>query len=321
MAIRHTRRSASSSRPRGRGAARGSAGTRKRSSSRCSAPPTRASRTGSSRLAQRSTMFNAGKSFPVFAVALLLAVRASAAEPNAPEPPRAFVEIPQLTTTGRTIRVPSGGDLQKALDEAKGGDRIELEPRATYVGPFHLKAKDGDDWIVITSAGALPKPGRHVQPSEADVLAKLISSGDFVVATDPGAHHYRFVAIEFAPKAGSFVSSLVQFGDREASADAIPHHLIIDRCYLHGDARIGGRRGVALNARHAAVIDSYLSDFKEVGADSQAIGGWNGPGPFKIANNYLEGAGENIMFGGSDPKVADLVPSDIEIVRNHLSKP
>ena len=139
-------------------------------------------------------MFNAGKSFSVLAVVLLLAVRASAAEPNAPEPPRAFVEIPQLTTTGRTIRVPSGGDLQKALDEAKGGDRIELEPRATYVGPFRLKAKDGDDWIVITSAGALPKPGRHVQPSEAATMAKLISAGDFVVATDG-----QFAVIDLNP--------------------------------------------------------------------------------------------------------------------------
>src|SRR5919206_261134 len=71
----------------------------------------------------------------------------------------------------------------------------------------------------------------------------------------------------------------------------------------------------------AAVVDSYISDFKEVGADSQAIGGWNGPGPLKIANNYLEAAGENIMFGGADPKIADLVPSDIEIVRNDLAKP
>ena len=152
-------------------------------------------------------------------------------------------------------------------------------------------------------------------------MPKLTSAGDFVVATDPGAHHYRFVGLEFAPKAGSFVSTLIQFGDTEASAAAVPHHLIVDRCYVHGDARIGSRRGIALNARDAAVIDSYVSDFKEVGADSQAISGWNGPGPLKIANNYLEAAGENIMFGGADPKIQDLVPSDIEIVRNHLAKP
>jgi len=266
-------------------------------------------------------MVKAARTVAALAAALLIASGASAAEPNAPEAPRTSVEIPPLTTAGRTIRVPAGGDLQKALDEAKGGDRIELEPRATYQGPFHLKAKDGNDWIVVTSAGAVPKPGRHVQPSDAASMAKLVSGGDFVVATDPGAHHYRFVAIEFAPKAGAFVSSLLQFGDKEASADQVPHHLIVDRSYLHGDPKIGARRGVALNAREAAIIDSYFADFKEVGADSQAIGGWNGPGPFKIANNYLEAAGENIMFGGADPKIADLVPSDIEIVRNHLTKP
>jgi len=266
-------------------------------------------------------MVKAARTVAALAAALLIASGATAAEPNAPEAPRTSVEIPPLTTAGRTIRVPAGGDLQKALDEAKSGDRIELEPRATYAGPFHLKAKDGNDWIVVTSAGAVPKPGRHVQPSDAASMAKLVSGGDFVVATDPGAHHYRFVAIEFAPKAGAFVSSLLQFGDKEASADQVPHHLIVDRSYLHGDPKIGARRGVALNAREAAIIDSYFADFKEVGADSQAIGGWNGPGPFKIANNYLEAAGENIMFGGADPKIADLVPSDIEIVRNHLTKP
>ena len=240
---------------------------------------------------------------------------------SAPEAPRSSVEIPQPKTDARVIRVPGGGDLQKALDEAKGGDRIELQPRATYQGPFHLKAKDGDEWIVITSSGELPRPGRHVQPSDAAAMPKLVSAGDFVVATDPGAHHYRFIGVEFAPKPGSFVSTLIQFGDRETSSDAVPHHLIVDRCYVHGDGRIGSRRGVALNARHAAVIDSYVADFKEVGADSQAIAGWNGPGPLKIANNYLEAAGENVMFGGADPKIHDLVPSDIEIAHNHLAKP
>ena len=265
-------------------------------------------------------MVKSGKAL-VVAAALLVANVANAAEPNAPQPPRAAVDIPPLKTTGRTIRVAAGGDLQKAIDEAKGGDRIELEPRATNEGPFHLRVKDGDQWIVITSSGELPKPGRHVQPSHAAAMAKLISAGDFVVATDPGAHHYRLVGIELAPKAGSFVSTLVQLGDKEASADAVPHHLIVDRCYVHGDARIGARRGIALNARDAAVIDSYVSDFKEVGADSQAVSGWNGPGPLKIANNYLEAAGENIMFGGADPKIPDLVPADIEIVHNHLAKP
>ena len=71
----------------------------------------------------------------------------------------------------------------------------------------------------------------------------------------------------------------------------------------------------------SAVIDSWISDCHENGADSQAIAGYNGPGPFKIVNNFLEGAGENVIFGGADPSIPNLVPSDIEIRGNHFFKP
>jgi hypothetical protein len=100
-----------------------------------------------------------------------------------------------------------------------------------------------------------------------------------------------------------------------------PHHLVLDRCYIHGDPALGSRRGLALGSRETAVVDSWFSDFKEGAADSQAIAGWNGAGPFRIENNTLEAAGENVMFGGADPKIHGLVPSDIEILRNHFRKP
>jgi hypothetical protein len=57
-----------------------------------------------------------------------------------------------------------------------------------------------------------------------------------------------------------------------------------------------------------------------VGQDSQAICGWNGPGPFTIDNNYLEAAGENLLIGGADPAIPQLVPSDIVITNNYLAK-
>jgi hypothetical protein len=100
-----------------------------------------------------------------------------------------------------------------------------------------------------------------------------------------------------------------------------PHHIVFDRCFIHGDSRTTLRRGIALNSASTSIVDSYISDCHEVGADSQAICGWNGPGPYKIVNNYLEASGENLMFGGADAKVPNLVPSDIEIRRNHFRKP
>jgi hypothetical protein len=241
---------------------------------------------------------------------------------GSPELPRVTVEIPAVSIAGRTIHVPADGDLQAALDEATGGDVITLAPDATYRGPFHLRRKDGGRWIVIASAAKdLPPPGRHVMPSDASRMPKLVASSGSVFQAEPGAHHYRFIGLEMAPADGVALNAVVELGADARTIEAVPHHIIIDRCYIHGDATQGGRRGIALNSRDTAVVDSYLSDFKDRTNDAQAIAGWNGPGPFRIAGNYLEASGENVMFGGGDPEISGLVPADIEIVRNHMAKP
>jgi hypothetical protein len=239
-----------------------------------------------------------------------------------PELPRATVDTAEVRTTGQVIHVPAGGNLQAAIDKARPGDRLTLERGATYRGPFRLPKKDGSGWIVIAGTEQrLPAAGQRVNPSSAPLMAKLVASSGSVIETEAGAHHYWLIGVEIAPADGVFLRALVQLGTDETDAGVVPHHLIVDRCYLHGDAKKGSRRGIALNSRDTAVINSYFANFKEVGADSQAIAGWNGPGPFRIANNYLEAAGENIMFGGADPTIDELVPADIEIVGNHLAKP
>jgi hypothetical protein len=152
-------------------------------------------------------------------------------------------------------------------------------------------------------------------------MAVLEGGQPSVLQTEPGAHHYRFVGLEMRPAADTFMFNIVDVGSDARTTDDIPHHVIFDRCYLHGDSVQGARRAVAMNGAHVAVIDSYLSDFKEVNNDSQAIVGWSGPGPFKIANNYLEAAGENVMFGGRISWLEGLVPSDIEIRANDIVRP
>jgi hypothetical protein len=259
-------------------------------------------------------------------VLVLTAGLASAglASDNSAERPRASVDTTLPPASGRTLRVPAGGDLQATLDQAQPGDVVALEAGATYIGPFTLARKPGPEWITIrTSApdGSLGAAGRRVGPAHAQLMPKLVAASGAVLSTAPGAHHYRLVGLEIAPREGAFLMNLVELGWRPASTDDLPHHIVIDRCYLHGDSQKGARRGVALNSGEAAVVDSYLADFKEVGADSQGIAGWGGPGPFKILNNYIEAAGENLMFGGADPSIRDLVPADIEIRQNHFTKP
>ena len=213
--------------------------------------------------------------------------------------------------------------LQAALDAARPGDTLTLQAGETYTGPFHLPKKDGNGWIVIRTDDlrGLPEPGERFDPARWHGLPKLVSASASVLIADSGAHHYRFVGLEIAPTPDTFLYNVVQLGLDETTTAAVPHDLIFERCYIHGDPAKGSRRGILLNSASTTVVDSYLSDFKEVGADSQAILGWNGPGPFVITNNYLEGAGENILFGGAVPTIPGLVPTDIQIRRNRFAKP
>ena len=247
----------------------------------------------------------------------------------------------------------SGSSFQAALDTAELGDVIELEAGTTFAGPFILPNKtSGSGWITVRSstAASLPAAGARVDPAvHALYMPKLTNGGSAapVLATEAFAHHYRFEGIEITTD--RFVDHLVRLGsevdqETERSISDLPHHFVFERCYLHGDAAAGSRRGIALNAGDGVahrtgsgvwpdpvdwttsdggvqVLDSYFSDFKHAAYDTQALCGWNGAGPFRIENNYLEAAGENVMFGGWDPVIQGLVPSDIEIRHNHLFKP
>ena len=226
-----------------------------------------------------------------------------------------------------TITVNAGGDLQAAIDAAKPGDTIVLQAGATFTGPYRLRAKGGTTYITIQSApnGALPPSGTRITAAASSMLAKIKSStAGSAVRTDAGATYWRLQLLEFLPGSSTSSANLVEFGGggtSQSTLSAVPQHLEMDRCYLHGDPSYGQRRGLALNSGEARVVNSYFADFKGVLQDTQAIAGWNGPGPFLIENNYLEAAGENVMFGGTDPSIPYLVPSGITLRRNLISKP
>lgn len=266
---------------------------------------------------------------PLFDTSIIESVmnqpRPATLAPGDPEPPRVFLDTTYIASTGKTINVAAGGDVQAAIDQARPGDVIKLQAGATFTGNFRLPNKSGSDWIVIRSSAAdadLPPPGTRITPAKSPMMPKLISpNSDPVVYTDEGAHHYRFIGVEFGVAAGKNIYNIVAFGANQTSLAQAPHDLIIDRCYIHGNDTGNVSRGVMLNCARAAVIDSYISNCHGEGFDTQAICGWNGSGPFKIVNNYLEGAGENVMFGGAKPSTRNLIASDVEFRLNHVYKP
>src|SRR5262249_38162993 len=95
------------------------------------------------------------------------------------------------TSLATTLVVPSGGDLQAAINSAAPGDTIILDAGAIYRGPFTLPKKIGDSYITIQSSRATEITGR-VTPSQSALLAKLRSDiADPIIRLAAGAHHYK----------------------------------------------------------------------------------------------------------------------------------
>jgi hypothetical protein len=266
------------------------------------------------------------------------------------ELPRVYLQTTLADTPapGSTIPVNVGGDLQAALNSANCGDTVALQAGATFIrGHYVLPARNCDDqhWIIVrTSApdASLPPEGTRMSPcyagvaslpgrpsfpcpSAQKVLATIAASGtgDGPLVFANGANHYRLLGLEvtrtasdpqplgalIAPEAGGSMDSIV-----------------IDRLYIHGAPTYETRRGVRLSGgTNVAVQDSYISDLhcdaEGTCTDSQAVSGGTGSlpsGPYRIVDNFLEAAGENILIGGDQ---ATQTPADIQISRNHFFKP
>jgi len=235
---------------------------------------------------------------------------------------------PRRTVSGSgEIVLKAGDDLQEAIKNARFGDTIMLEAGATFMGPITLLDKGAGsgtdaDYITIRTANlsGISGEGERIKPDST--MAKIVARSSAALSTQEKAHHYKFIGVEFAPSQNSdYVYNLIDLGASDyKTTSQFPHHLVFDRCYVHSTGLNKARRGFALNSGETSIINSYVSDFAGAGDETQAIAGWNGPGPFHIINNYLEGAGEVLLFGGSDPSIQGLVPSDIEIRNNFFHK-
>ncbi len=266
------------------------------------------------------------------------------------ELPRIYVRssLADTPAQGPVRHLKESDDLQKALNEASCGETVELQAGSTYRGLFRVPAKKCDDahWIIIrTSASGddLPPEGTRLKPCYAgvgelqgrppfrcaqarNVMARIEfdgKNGSGPLMLEDGANHIRFIGLEITRTApNATVYNLISLENR-GTAD----HIVFDRVWIHGTTHDETTRGILLGgSTYVAIVDSFFSDFHctaRTGAcvDSQAIAGGIGEhpmGPYKIVNNFIEGAAEGILFGGG-PATAS--PSDIEIRNNYIFKP
>jgi hypothetical protein len=238
--------------------------------------------------------------------------------------------------TGRRVTVSSGAELQQALDAASAGHIILLAAGVTFsprgADSFVLRNRHlaPGQWIVVRSAdaafdadGRVP-PNTRVSDTDAASMARIraTTTNAPAIRTEAGASGYRLIGLDIGAESSvQQLTNMVELGNgSDVTVDTEPSDIVIDRCFIHGNDTGNFRRGVLMNGVRLAVVDSHVSNFHDANTDSQAVGGSNGPGPFKIVNNFLEAASENVMFGGSDPAVPELVPRDSEVRRNLMTK-
>jgi hypothetical protein len=264
---------------------------------------------------------------------LMLAVLSARAQKPAAELPRVHLDTGwNEPKGGKRWAAHTSEELTTALTKSAPGDVIVLDAGVTYAGGFELPAKDNPSgkWTYIVSSAIAKLPeGKRVGPDDAANMPKLATPKTMpVFKVNGGANHWRLAGLEITT-ASTYVPQNSRSGNGYTyfmigspfNQSPLPDSFTIDRCYIHGSPTQDVVTAVQGNAAKYAVIDSYISDIHAPGQDSQGIGAYDSPGPFKIVNNHIEAAGENVMFGGAGKNFNRGVPSDIEIRNNYLYKP
>ena len=142
--------------------------------------------------------------------------------------------------SGQIIDVPSGGNLQQALNSVQPGGTVRLASGATFVGSFKLPLKTLTDsscsatavsppascYILITTNTALPPAGTRIDPTYKARLATIRSDTTIsALVTAAGVSYYRIVGVAFeANKNGA--GDIIALGRSDQTTlqrDSAPH--------------------------------------------------------------------------------------------------
>jgi hypothetical protein len=217
------------------------------------------------------------------------------------------------------VVVHAGDNLQAVLDALGDTTEIRLEAGATFTGTFHTRVH-AHPLVTIRADSDLPE--RRIGPGDAALLPKLAGVAGATLTADAGAGHYAFVGLEFVPNLAHPEQDLVCIGDpNTTSVSTLPDTILFDRCYFHGDEVKGQHRGLMFNVTHGTLTRCYFEKFiYSTSHESQAVNVVLGHDS-TFDDCYFEASGENVMFGGSDPKVGNELPHDFTITHCDFFKP
>jgi putative Ig domain-containing protein/immunoglobulin I-set domain protein/IPT/TIG domain-containing protein len=257
------------------------------------------------------------------------------AGPALPTLPQATVDTTFPNTSAYTVTNVTPGQLQAALNAAScnpNGTILQLPQGSVDNESITMPVKScaAGQWIIVETAGlTLPSRGQRLDPSQfVGQMAKITQSQTNVyavqTASNAPSNHYWFIGLEIE-HTGTDQGPIFDIGIPTNLPTNFPSYIIVDHCYIHGRATNQISRAVDINGGNIAVVDSYLSENHEVGFEAQGVAGYSSPGPILIQNNFIEGAGQGIFWGGSgiatnQPPYNQFV-DDSTIQNNFIYKP
>ncbi|MBL8958317.1 MAG: right-handed parallel beta-helix repeat-containing protein [Gemmatimonadetes bacterium] len=243
-----------------------------------------------------------------------------------PQLPRAVPALPVAALSRScTDRPTTVAALQQALN-AGGARTICLAMGLVLKGSFDIPARAAGDtsWSILRADTTLTL-GSRITGSERLPKIEIVDVRFPALWFHSRSARWVVQGIEMTtdPNIIAGPLSLVEAGERiaETTIAALPREIHFTHVNVHGWPNQNLRRGFMLNGAGHIVRDSRCTEIHERNSDSQCTLSYNGPGPFLIENNLLEAASENVMWGGADPGISGLVPCDITVRNNRISKP
>lgn len=196
----------------------------------------------------------------------------------------------------------SAAALTSAIANAAPGDILDLAD-FTYVGSFFLTAETG--WVTLRCSNLNTRLESNDNPG--------------AIQTNVNASYWYILGCGLKHGSGVRGGDMMRLGTHTQTNAQIPEYFVLDGVRLIGDPTFGGKGGLKLHTAYTKVVSMTCTDLRW-DTDSNCIGGWNGPGPYQISDSFIESCGYGVMFGGIDPSITDMIPSNITITRNTFTK-
>lgn len=221
-----------------------------------------------------------------------------------------FLLLPAQTFAA-TISVSAGGDVQAALAKAQPGDEVVLQSGVTFAGTFTLPSKPVGAPITLRSS--TEPPSRRVTAADRPGMATLQALNvEPVLGCFGVTGRWVIRGVNFGSNPLGFYD-LIAFDDCNSG-------IVMDRIVIVAGPN-GQKRGIRANSSGPITLqNSHIENIWAEGQDSQGFCAWDGAGPFTLTNNYIEAAGENVMFGGAASRDVAHIPADILVEGNDVSK-